>query len=124
MTSIKVKDVEVYREYTKAKNNKTPIGNVLTHFGISRSNLYDIIRRVKYGNPGKVKKEMERARLAALWEHKYKARFLAIPKNRNKFSVQALCFLIRDMHKDDFPTATIAAKIGKDRSTILWHLEN
>lgn len=131
MTSIPPRDrknknasVDIYRAYVQAKARGGSIGDVLLRYGISRSNLYEVIRKVRYGNPWKVKKDTEKARLAALWEHKYRFRFLALPKNRVASTVEELRALIREMDKDGFPQAVIAARIGKDRSTVIHHLDN
>lgn len=122
----KNQDIDIYRAYVeaKAKGRNASVGDVLIRFGISRSNLYEIIRRVRFGNPSKVKKDTEKARLSVLWTHKYEARYLSLPKDRKAPTVEELKTLIKDMHKDGFPQALIAAKIGKDRSTIIHHLEN
>ena len=121
-TKKKSTDAEIYRDYVVAKAADRGIGDILLVHGISRSNLYDIVRRVRHGNPGKIKRDMEKARLTALWEHKYQARFLSLPKNRNASTVSELRSLIRDMAKDGFPQQLIAAHLGKDRSTIIHHL--
>lgn len=115
-------DAEIYRDYVVSKAASRGISDTLLKHGISRSNLYDIVRRVRHGNPGKIKRDMDKARLTALWEHKYKARFLSLPKNRNAQTVVELRSLIRDMNRDKFPQQSIAALIGKDRSTIIHHL--
>lgn len=120
----KNKDAEVYRDYIEAKASDRGVGDVLLKHGISRSNLYDIVNRVRNGNPGKIRRDMEKARLTALWEHKYKARFLSIPKNRNAETIAELRALIHDMDKDGFPQLIIAGLIKKDRSTIIHHLES
>jgi hypothetical protein len=119
-------DSEIYRDYTEAKASNRPgrIGEVLLKHGISRSNLYDIIRRVQHGNPGAIRQDMETARINALWEHKYKPRYLALSKDRKADTIAALRKLIREMAADDFPQSAIAAKLGKDRSTVIHHLEN
>lgn len=119
---VKGTDAEVYRDYIEADAADRGIGDVLLKHGISRSHLYDIVRRVRHGNPGKIKRDMDKARLTALWEHKYQARFLSLPKNRNAETVVELRALIRDMNKDKFPQQQIATLLGKDRSTIIHHL--
>lgn len=119
-------DSDIYRDYIQARESGgiIPVGDVLLEHGISRSNLYDIIRRVKHGNPGKIRKDTEDGRLKALWEHKYKARFLALPKNRDASTIAELRNIIREMDADDFPQTQIAALLGKDRSTVIHHLQS
>lgn len=117
-------DADIYRDYMEAKEGVRSISDVLLKHGISRSNLYDIIRRVKHGNPGRIKNDTERGRLAALWEHKYKARYLSLPKNREAGTVAELRDIIREMDAEGFPQMQIAALIGKDRSTVIHHLQS
>lgn len=119
------RDTEVYRAYILAKADpKKTVVSVARELGITRNVLYEIVRRVEHGNTAKIRKCTEKSRLDCLWEYKYKARFLAIPKDRKEGSVLALRALIKEMHTDDFGVSDIAARIGKDRSTIIHHLEN
>lgn len=117
-------DAEIFRDFIESKNGNRGIGDVLLKHGISRSNLYDVVSRVRNGNPRKIKRDVEKARLTALWEHKYRARFLSLPKNREASTVVTLRALIHDMDKDGFPQLVIAGRLCKDRSTIIHHLEN
>ena len=118
-------EVGIYRAYIEAKEDpKQTITAVAEKFNITRAGLYEIVKRIEKGNPSKIRICTERSRLDCLWQYKYKARFEAIPKNRNKGSIIALKSLIKDMHADDFPTLRISVSLGKDRSTILHHIEN
>lgn len=118
-------EIAVYKAYllTKTEKGKTAV-QVARDFGITRSGLYEIIRRIENGNVAKIRRCTEQSKLDCLWEYKYKARFAAIPKDRKAASVDALRLLIRDMHKEKFPIANIAARIGRDRSTVLHHIDN
>lgn len=118
-------EIAIYQAYllTKTEGGKTAI-QVARDFGITRSGLYEIVRRIEHGNPAKIRRCTEKSKLDCLWEYKYKARFAAIPKDRKEGSVVALRSLIKDMHKDKFPVAHIATRIGKDRSTVLHHINN
>lgn len=117
--------IEIYKEYVKMKADpKLSAQHVCDKFGISRTTLYDVVRQVRHGNPSRVRRDIERARLTALWTHKYESRFLALPKDRTAATVTELVSLIKDMDKDGFPQTLIASKLRKDRSTIIHHLEN
>lgn len=120
-----VDEIQIYQAYlqTKERNGKTAV-QVARDFGITRSGLYEIVRRIENGNVAKIRRCTEQSKLDCLWEYKYKARFAAIPKDRKATSVNVLRALIRDMHKDEFPIAQIASRIGKDRSTVLHHINN
>lgn len=120
----KATDAEIYTAYVAAKAAESGMNDVLLRFGISRSKLYNVIERVQHGNPGAIKRDIEKARMAALWEHKYKARYLAMPRNREGATIELLKALIKDMHADGFSQLMIAAYLEKDRSTIIHHLEN
>lgn len=115
-------DAEIYRDYVVSKASDRGIGDLLLKHGISRSNLYNIVGRVRDGNQSRIKRDVEKARFAALWEHKYQARFLSIPKNRNAETVVELRALIRDMQKDGFSQLLTSTLLGKDRSTVIHHL--
>lgn len=118
------KDHEIYRAYTEAKADpKKKIGDVFKRFGISRGQLYEVIRRVEQGNPARIERDTEKGRLAALWEHKYKARFLALAKDRRPATIAELRSIIRGMDKDGFPQTRIATLLKKERSTIIHHLQ-
>lgn len=119
---IKSSDTEVYRDFIEAKARRSGISDILLKHGISRSKLYNIIRSVRHGNSDKIDRDMKKARLTALWEHKYKVRFLSLPKNRMAETVKELRALIREMHKDGFSQHLIAQLLEKDRSTIIHHL--
>lgn len=120
-----VDEIAVYRAYIEAKAdpNRT-VAEVATVFGITRSGLYDIVRRIENGNVAKLKRCTEQSKLDCFWEYKYKARFSAIPKDRKEGSVVVLRKLIGDMHKDGFSISGIAERVGKDRATVLHHLNN
>lgn len=117
------KDALIYREYLEVQADpKRGTQEVLNKFGISRGHLYNVIRRVLNGNPSRIKRELEKARLSILWEHKYKVRFMALPKNRNAATIAELRLIVRAMDRDRFPQAYIAQFLKKDRSTIIHHL--
>jgi len=119
-----VDEIAVYKAYIEAKSDKKKtVTSVATDFGITRNGLYEIVRRIESGNTHKIRTCTEKSRLDCLWQYKYKARFMAIPNNRKEGSIELLTKLVREMNKDKFPTSQIATLIGKDRSTVLHHLE-
>lgn len=121
----KIDEIEVYRAYIRAKGDpKTTVTDVANDFMITRTAVYDIVKRIENGNVSKIRRCTENSRVDCLWEYKYKARFLAIPKDRKVGSVNALRALINDMKGDKFPVSKISTLTGKDRSTVLFHINN
>lgn len=120
---MQVDEIAIYRAYIQAKADpdKTII-EVANELGITRSRLYETVRRIENGNVAKIRRCTEQAKLDCLWEYKYKARFEAIPKDRKGSSVSELRKLINEMFKDEFSISLISQLIGKDRSTVLHHL--
>lgn len=120
------KDIQIYQAYLYVihhpKQKHGGMRRICHEFAISRAKLYQVIERVKFGNPARIKKAMEDSRLEVLWKYKYEPRFLAISKNRKAFTVEVLKELIAEMDTDGFPTVRIAELLKKDRSTIIHHL--
>lgn len=122
----KIDETAIYTAYIEAKSSKWKTKTATTiarEFGISRNALYGVVRRIENGNPSKIRMCTEKSRLECLWKYKYKARFSAIPNNQKASTVEMLTTLIKEMTKDKFSTSAIASLIGKDRSTVLHHLE-
>lgn len=129
MTSLPVQDkptdLAIYRAYILIKeDDEKDVRDLLNQFGISRGHLYNVVNRVRKGNLHAIRREMAAARLAILWEHKYKIRFQALPKNREAATVKELRLLVRDMERDNFPQIRMAHYLKKDRSTIIHHLRS
>jgi len=120
-----IDEIKVYRAYIEAKADphKTVTG-VAKSFNITRSGLYEIVNRIENGNVSKIRTCTENSRLDCLWTYKYKLRFDAIPKDRKESSILALRSLIKDMSIDRFNNSKISSRIGKDRATIIYHLNN
>ena len=96
----------------------------MREFSISRSYFYDLIKRIEKGDTVKIKKCLKKGHFACLWSFKYQPRYLCLPKNREKATIQELKAIIAGMKKDKFPIAQIAFLLGKkDRSTIIHHLK-
>lgn len=120
----KHRDIDIYRDYVLAKSDpKLTVISVAKKHGITRNVLYDIVRRIENGNVAQLRRCTEKSRMDCLWEYKYKPRFLAIPRDRKESTVLMLRKLIREMDKDGFKVSHISTRIGKDRSTVLHHLE-
>lgn len=117
-------DIEIYRDYLIAKHDpKVTISSVAVKHGITRNGLYEMIKRMENGNVAKIKQALRDARYKVYWDYKYKARFLALPKDRKPHTIIELRKLINDMAKDEFGVSKVSELIGKDRSTVLHHLE-
>lgn len=117
-----IDNVKIYKRYLEVKENKGRVGDLLGEFNISRGTLYDVIRRVQVGDTKALRRCLNRSQLECIWEHKYKIRYISLPKNRSTTTVTELQKIIWGMKDDDFPVFTIASKLGKERSTILHHL--
>ncbi len=115
-------DSRIYKKYLEIKEKRGRVGDLLAEFNISRGSLYDIIRRVQNGNTGALRRCLNINKFECVWKHKYKARFLALPKDRTITTVKELQKIILGMKTDEFPIYIIAEKLGKERSTILHHL--
>ena len=117
------KEYRIYWRW-KSKANKEKVGVILREFSISRSYFYDVIKRIEKGDTAKIKKCLKKGHFACLWSFKYQPRYLCLPKNRGKATIQELKTIIAGMKKDKFPIAQIAFLLGKkDRSTIIHHLK-
>lgn len=118
-------DSAIYRAYQEAKKDpKKFVKDVPPAFGISRSELYNVVRRVEKGDGIRIRLVSEAARRAALWKYKYEARFRAIPKDRTALAVTMLRRLIKDMNEDGFKVLHIAKRIRKDHTTVIHHLKS
>lgn len=115
-------DVKIYKRYLEIKATKGRIADLLREEGISRAHLYNIIERVRNGDTKALRRCMEDGRFECLWEHKYRARFLALPNDRSATTVRELQIIIWGMKADEFPIYLIAEKTQKERSTVLHHL--
>lgn len=119
---MKPTDSQVYYAYIEAKRTgkKTAI-QVARELGITRDCLYKTVTRVALGNQKQIKICTEEYRMDCLWRWKYRARFLAIPKTRQRFVVDMLKKLMRDMKKDKFSESDISRFTEKDRATVRHH---
>ena len=115
-------DIKIYKRYLETKNKRERIGDLLGEFNISRQTLYNVIGRVQKGNTVALRRCMTNTKFECLWEHKYKARFLALPQDRSATTVKELQKIIWLMKSDGFPIYIIAHNTKKERSTILHHL--
>lgn len=118
-------DAKIYKAYIHAQNmvvGKKSVDKIAEDFGISRTSVYEAIKRVKNGNIPMIRKALCDCRNEALWEHKYKTIVLCLPDNRKKWSVHELKAVINSMSKDGFTDALIAKKLKINRSTVEHHL--
>lgn len=119
-----VEVISVYRAYMNAKFHPTKTAtDVAREYGMSRADLYQIVKFVEKGEPYKLKMCTQNSNFQCMWEHKYKMRYAVLPRDRSKRTVEALASLIQDMHKDGFTISMIASCIKRDRSTVLHHIK-
>lgn len=119
---MRTNDIKIYKRYLETKEQKGRIGDLLGEFNISRGTLYDVIRRVQVGDTKALRRCLAVGKFECIWEHKYRARFLSLPKDRSATTVKELHAIIWYMKADGFAVTMIAKKLGKERSTILHHL--
>lgn len=118
------KDIEIYKDYLVAKYEKeTTITEVAAKHHITRNGLYELVRRIENGNVAKIKQELKDNRYQVYWKYKYEPRYLALPKSRKPWVMAELRKIINDMAEDEFSVSKISELLGKDRSTILHHLD-
>ena len=118
-----LREMRIYSAYLEAKADPDRhVKDLCKRFTLSRNTLYQIVRRVRYGNPGRIKSCTEKGRLQCLWVYKYEMRYLVLPKNRKAGTVLELQSIIRGMRRDKFPIVVIGRLLKKDRSTIIHHL--
>lgn len=117
------KDIEIYKKYMEAQESGELITDLCDKLGISRTALYDALRRVRNGDTAKLNRCIKLGRLECLWFYKYHPRYSVLPKNRRKSTVAELKSIINDMRDDGFPVMTIAKKLKKPRSHIQHHLD-
>ena len=115
-------DVKIYKEYIQTKSGEKTATQVARDNEITRRQLYDVVERVEKGNIFKIKTCTRLSRLDCLWEYKYKVKFAVIPKNRKAATVRMLEKLFKEMKADKFLVSSIAFYTGKDRATVLHHL--
>lgn len=116
------RDADIYRAYVTARNEKKTVDWVAKEFGITRTAVYDSIKRVKLGNTAMILKCLKDCRNEALWTHKYKSRFCLLPVNRKFWTIAEVTELIKNMKTDGFSQGLIAEKLGLSRSTVEHHL--
>jgi len=118
------REYRIYWRWKEIKTDKGKVGVILREFGVSRSYLYSLISRIEKGDTAKIKKCLKKGHLGCLWAFKYQPRYLCLPQNRKKATIQELKAIIVGMKKDKFPIIQIALLLKKkDRSTIIHHLK-
>lgn len=116
------KDIKIYQAVIEAKNKKRPVSDVMKEFGISRTAVYDAVKRIKDGDQSAIRRELVKARNEILWEYQFKKQFMVTPKNKRKGTVEEIVDLIKRMSKAGFPETLIAKKLKINRSTVRHHL--
>lgn len=117
------KDIKIYKDFLEAKYNpNVTVTSVAKKHGITRNGLYELVARVEGGSESKILKELERARLDILWKHKYQARIQALPSEQKHYSGEVIRQILKEMQADGFPQTEIAKYVGRQRSTVIYHL--
>lgn len=129
MDSQTKRDVKIYQTYlylarAERSDKNAMVMRMCADFGVSRGTLYQAIRRIRDGNQAKIQKAMEDARLDVMWRYKYQPRYASLLKDRRPDTIRELRDIIRDMDANGFPQALAARLLGKDRSTIIHHLNS
>lgn len=114
---------KIYKDYTDRPKG-VKVEDIAKKHGIAKSGLYHVIKTVEKGNLSKITRCTKRSRLLCLWEYKYKRRYNLIPKSRKPEAVKVFRKLVLDMTKDGFKSTDIAKYLSKDRTTILYHVNN
>lgn len=113
-TTQKMNRDAIYREYYKAKASKEPVRSVAKRFGVSRTTVYAIVRKMEKLDTS-VASQNHRERL---WKLKYGPMYQNIPKERTQANVERTAAMCRDMREDGFQVTDIARRIGKSRVSV------
>lgn len=120
----KDRDIEIYQDYLVAKHDpEKTVTDVAIKYGMTRNGIYALVKRIEAGNINKINECLRQARYECYWKYKYEPRFVSLPRDQKQTTVVELKKIINDMVKDDFPVTKIAEYIGKDRATILHHID-
>lgn len=93
---------------------------------ITRQAVYGFVRNIDRGSKDGFRMCQDEVRLECLWRTTYQPWFECIPVDEirsNTFVRDEFKRLLRQMKMDKFPIAVIARKTGKNRATILHHLQ-
>lgn len=122
-TQGKYDEIEVYKEYIKARGTKgESVIDLCKKLGIPRPTLYMIVKKVEEGDEIQLNRCLTRSKYDCIWEYRYQRRFTIIEElNGEQYAVQIRA-LIKAMHKDGFGVRDISRRISKDPSTVMHHL--
>ena len=119
----KYNEIEIYKAYLAVKGMK---GNFITdlcrRLNVPRSVLYAIVKRVEGGNEVQLQRCLGKSKYECLWKFRYQQRFFLIDDLHTDQYPKQIRSLIKEMHKDGFGVREIGRRIGKDASTVKYHL--
>ena len=119
------REIKIYKDYLKWKNTqKGSVQDILEKHQIKRASLYALIKKIQKGDTVKIRQCTEDSALGCLWIYKYEPRFRLIKNNRKPENVQMLVGIIKEMKAEKFNNSQIARYLGKDRATIIHHLNS
>lgn len=116
------REIQIYRRYI-GKPKGVTMQDIANEYGITKAGIYYIVNKIEKGDEKKINKCTENSRQSCLWEHKYKRRYEAIPKNRKADTIILIKKLVSDMISDGFKISLVAKFLNKDRTTIIHHMK-
>jgi predicted transcriptional regulator len=111
------RDIQIYKEYLDRRKNRETVAEIAARHAISRSAVYETVRRIRFGNTSKIRRGLSKAHFNYMWQFRYKPRFLGLPEDKEE-AERELVEIIKGMRKDGFPITQIAAKLGKQRQYV------
>ena len=122
---IKINEVEVYRAYLKAKGTKGySVTKLSKKLGIPRATLYVIVNKIEKGDEKQLNRCTEQSKYDCIWKYRYERLFFVIEEEHGETYSEQIKTLIYEMKCDGFGIREIARRIGKDASTVKYHLKS
>jgi len=118
-----INEVEVYKAYIKAKDIKGySLRGFCKKLNISSTKLYSVIEHIEKGDEIQLNRCLTKTKYDCIWEYRYARRFHLISDLSDEKCIEPLRKLIKAMHKDGFGVRDIGRRVGRDVSTISYHL--
>ena len=124
MINNKYNEIEIYKAYLETKSMQGSFTiDLCKRLNVPRSVFYAIVKRVENGNEIQLQRCLDKSKYDCLWKFRYLQRFFLIDDLHTDQYPQQIRSLIKEMHKDGFGVREIGRRIGKDASTIKYHLD-
>jgi hypothetical protein len=118
-----INEVEVYKAYIKAKDTTGySLRSFCKRLGISTTKLYAVVKRMEEGDEIQLDRCLNKNKYDCIWTYRYARRFNLILELEKDKVAKPLGKLIREMHRDGFGVRDIARRVGRDPSTVMYHL--